>query len=302
MITNHTIAWRAAIATALLAAAPAVLAAKGGDVAACGTKAEPELKTGTENTLLEVKEGMCTVKAGVYTFGKIEIQEGATLRFSDAIIDLTAKSIVVKKGGAMITATAIGTSDIGNKLVVRLKDDRPPGSTSTPDDCSAINKGIAVMSGARLNLAGRRGVAPDDGRSASIGGANPGSVSWTYLAAPAGPVKYQTTTAKIGSPVDAGGQLVIKVPLDVTKDWLPGDWIVVGTTSFSPFESEFVRIAPSAGPNDKPLTFSGGVTTIKLDPATPLRQYHFGSADPGRPSVNNASAGATTNYGVDERA
>ena len=34
----------------------------------------------------------------------------------------------------------------------------------------------------------------------------------------------------------------------------------------------------------------------------PLQHYHFGGADPGLPSAANYGAGATTNFGVDERA
>ena len=187
-----------------------------------------------------------------------------------------------------------------NQVVIRLLGDRPteisPLKSLSDDACTTITKGIAVQAGGTLSLFGKRGVAPDDGRSAAIGGPNLGTVSWTYLAEPAGPAAQQTSLAKIGAPVKAGGEVVIYTAADVSADWKVGDWIVIGTTSFSPFESEFVKIGA--------IDPDGGRAKITLDSTTPLRHYHFGGPDPGRPSTDpaNANADKATNFGVDERA
>ncbi|MEO8838947.1 MAG: hypothetical protein ABI351_09560, partial [Herbaspirillum sp.] len=74
--------------------------------------------------------------------------------------------------------------------------------------------------------------------------------------------------------------------------WRIGDWIVVATSSFSPFESEFVQIA-TINPNNN------GGTDLTLTQA--LHHYHFGSADPGVPSAANFGASKDVNFGVDER-
>jgi hypothetical protein len=49
----------------------------------------------------------------------------------------------------------------------------------------------------------------------------------------------------------------------------------VATTSFSPWETEFVQIA-SKPTYDK----TSGLTTIDLDATRPLVYYHFGGPDP----------------------
>ena len=304
--------FRALLAAALLAGPSGAVVAKDAPDP-CGTKSVPNLPSpGDENEDLIVKGGVCTVTAGTYKYRNVTIHNGGTLKLTDANIDLTVKSIVITMGGAMITdggaSTPIGTANRTNRVVVRFVGVRPANvmagmahaheaKAGGADDCSAVDKGIAVMRGGRLALFGARGVAPDDGRSARIGGENLGTVSWTYLAEPAGPAKYKSLVG-IGSKVGADGDKTLVVPLDVSKHWNPGDWLVIGTTSYSPFESEFVRIAAAADA----VTFAGKVTTIKLDDATPLRHYHFGMPDPGRPSDANRSADEKTNYGVDERA
>ncbi len=84
--------------------------------------------------------------------------------------------------------------------------------------------------------------------------------------------------------------------------WQPGDWIAVATTSFSPWETEFVQIQSiSKDP-------TAGSTGSKITLTQPLAFYHFGGANPGPPSSANYSTGSSTtqrqnlNFGVDERA
>ncbi|MDM0015614.1 hypothetical protein QTH87_24465 [Variovorax sp. J22P168] len=146
---------------------------------------------------------------------------------------------------------------------------------------SGADKGIELQAGGILRLFGAKGVAPK-------------GVSWTYLSQPAGPAAYQTTQEKIGAPVAEGGQRRLHLAADVTQGsagWKAGDWIVVATSSFSPFESEFVQI--------QSIEPAGGGSVVTL--VQPLRHYHFGGADPGLPSEANFGADARTNYGVDER-
>ena len=250
--------------------------------------------------------GTCIVsKTGKYTFGAVNVKNGGALLFDDAAVEFEATSILIQGGGTVQTGKTLGApAPIAvNQVVIRLLGDRPtvpilnPLVSLSDNVCTTITKGIAVQAGGTLSLFGKRGVATDDGLSAKIGGPNLGSVSWTYLAEPAGPADpYQKaqkdTLVKV--PVAAGGELVIWTEKDVSTDWKGGDWIVIGTTSYSPFESEFVKISM--------IEKVGGRTKITLDPTTPLLYYHFGSADPGRPGPLNKDADKTTNFGVDERA
>ncbi len=264
---------------------------------------------------LEVGPGKCVVStAGTYAFDSVRILDQGALVFDDAKIEFEATSIVVQSGGTMQTGTTVGapTPISRNQLVIRLTGDRPDnGNPYVPvsdDVCTAMTKGIGVQSGGTLSLLGAKGVAPADRRSAQIGGPNPGSVSWTYLAEPAGPVRYQYPDAvaaqanplRLGAPVEAGGHSVLYLAADVTASWKPDDWIVVATTSFSPYESEFVKIRSIE--KVSPTRTSGAMTKITLDLATPLVHYHFGGKDPGRPGPDNATAAASRNFGVDERA
>ena len=147
----------------------------------------------------------------------------------------------------------------------------------SPQKCGEFRKGIEVVSGGALGLYGLKGVPSNQ-------------ISWTYLGAAAGPPGRYGAGTGVGNPTAANGNTVIQLADDVsTKGWEIGDWIVVATTSFNPFETEFVQIDSFPGPN-----------MVKL--VQPLKYYHFGF---GGPAPNACTGGATTpacNYGVDERA
>ena len=240
--------------------------------------------------------------------GVVTIGEGGTLYVPDATVEIEAKSIVIggsaPSPGVLQIGTAncpIGTLNPDNKVTLRLIGDRPKIARAhehkAGDACTVIDKGIAVSANGRLLLFGARGVPPD-------------GVSWTYLAKPAGPDAYQVNgqgenTRHIGAPVERGGETTLHLAHDVTKGmnpWKINDWIAVATTSFSPYETEFVQIAEvhSAPP--------GSVVTLQS--AQPLRHYHFGGADPGPAHGGSARgapsasfyAGEARNFGVDERA
>lgn len=247
--------------------------------------------------------------------GKITIASNGALYVRDAVRTLEATSVIVEgKLQAGSEQCPVGTLNAANKFTLRLLGDKPVAAVAAPthahaatmitpkavadDTCLSVPKGIGVMASGQLLLYGARGVAPANRDSSGIGGPNPGSLSWTYLAKPAGPAKYQDTNAKIGAPVPPlvppNAPQELWVAADVSTNWRSGDWIVVGTTSFSPYETEFVQI-------DTIVAAAGGAK-ITLMANTPLQHYHFGSDDPGRPSSLNFLADSTKNFGVDERA
>lgn len=172
-----------------------------------------------------------------------------------------------------------GASDPQGRVRVTFTGSQIP---SNPTTDSGSDKGIEVRKGGSLRLYGAKGVV------------GTGGVSWTQLSQPAGPAEYRGKN--ILAPVPEGGERVLHLAADVRKGqdggWKQGDWIVVATTSFSPFESEFVQI--------KDVLPDGTGSMVILEQR--LRHYHFGSADPGLPSDANYGADASTNFGVDERA
>ncbi len=286
--------------SALFAATADVHAAKKDIAVDCPDANRSPLRKGDIGKDLNVI-GNCTVEGGDYKYGDVTIANNGTLTFNNAKIDFTAKSFIIQKGGALLAGSdtdPIGKGAIGNKVVIRLDGDRPSvpmDHSSHADDCSMVDKGIGVMDGGTLRLVGARGVPTR------------GGVSWTHLSKPAGPALYESD--KQAEKVVKDGLLGrrIAVARDVATGpnaWQPDDWIVVATTSFSPFESEFVQIErmDPDGP-------TGTLITLK----TALKHYHFGGPDPG-PAVDPAQpygagtastsfkAGKDLNYGVDERA
>ncbi len=63
----------------------------------CGTQALP---TGTGKDV--VVNGLCTVGAGTYTYGDVNIVNGGSLRFGDTKTDFYAKSILIQNGGSLL--------------------------------------------------------------------------------------------------------------------------------------------------------------------------------------------------------
>jgi hypothetical protein len=218
----------------------------------------------------------------------ITIADKGVLNFQDgaAITKLKLNSIVVESGGTLQAGTAanpIGKTP-GGGLEITF--------TGAPGKCDTIDagtdfcgKGLLVKPGGSLKLYGAKGVLD-------------GGVSWTHLRDAAGP----TSGAYVqGAHVAGTGITTLKLAKDVTKGagaWRGGDWIVVATTSFSPFESEFVQI-------DTVTSDGADGATVTLKSNTFLTYYHFGGKDPGPPSTDNYTgpkATAEYNYGVDERA
>ena len=226
------------------------------------------------------------------------------------------REILVSGGGELLVTAGTGGSEraneppvsivcIGNGGTVRAGNkDNPvdnqnrfrmtfvgmPGDKDSDSNspCYGFSKGIDVTAGGKLLLYGAEGV-PEHG-----------GVSWTTLAAPAG-------TNMAGAKMKTTGTRTLHLTADVTQGaapWQHGDWIVVATTTYTPFETEFVRIdTVESDPN------GGSVVTL----LEPLKFYHFGSPPPspvnasctnakGRTEAGFLCDGAGRNFGVDERA
>ncbi|MGH8426446.1 MAG: G8 domain-containing protein [Gammaproteobacteria bacterium] len=205
-----------------------------------------------------------------------------------ATLETPVHDICIEDGGKVEYGTEAKPITSANKVVLEFLG--KPGDGSTTPACKGFAKGIDVTSGGSLLMYGAKGVP------------GTGGVSWTTLAQPAG-------TNVAGAKVASTGTETLQLTADVTKGaepWQYGDWIVVGTTSYSPFETEFVQIASVlSNPN-------GGSTVTLLQP---LKHYHFGSLAPSSASATCQDPldsqktqpaflcdGADQNYGVDERA
>ena len=221
---------------------------------------------------------------GASALGKITILASGKLAVPASFDAIELDTAGISVAGAMSIGTAqcpVGSNNPASHMTVRFTGTPVPSSGPT-DIGSGSDKGIEVQSGGSLRLYGTRGVAPK-------------GVNWTYLSAPAGPAAYTAANAPgIGAAV-VDDPVTLHLAADVSSGagaWRNGDWIVVATTSFSPFESEFVQIANVVSEG------SGSKVTL----AQPLQDYHFGGADPGLPTAANYGADKTTNFGVDERA
>jgi len=204
--------------------------------------------------------------------GTIQIDKGGSLFVPDQTVEIETAGIDVS--GLFQAGDSMCSIGPKNKVTITFTGPRPSG----PDDHT---KGIVVQKGGTLRLVGNKGVPPS-------------GVSWTHLKEAAGP-------AIAGATVPSKGATTIQLAKDVATGagaWQDGDWIAVATTSFSPFETEFVQIG-------KPESDGKGGTKVTLKENTPLKYYHFGGPDPGEPSKANFDgdkADKDHNYGVDERA
>jgi hypothetical protein len=265
--------------------------------------------------------GPCTVggvQGSIYKFGTVTIQPGGALQFQPAEsgqIDFTATSIavngaltfaeapnsktkvkatsiVVENGGSVSAGTAADPfGEAGGQLTITFVGSPVAKCPDIEPGTDWCGKGILVKPGATLKLYGAKGVF-DSG------------VSWTHLSAPSGPT---TGDYVDGAKVASIGSQKLYLAKDVVAGkgaWKKGDWIAVATTSFSPFETEFVQLA--ADPTLTTQTISGvSVQVSEVTLSQALKYYHFGGLDPGPPGAENykgAKSGAAYNYGVDERA
>jgi hypothetical protein len=277
------------------------------DISACGDndvivgKGANVVCQGTVNILLNQ----------ISRVGKITINAGGVLRINDGsprpgahFRDLVTKGIEINGGGTLEIGSAdcpIGTTNPANSVSINFVGDKIPDCVN--NSCSGSTKGIEVAQGGSLRLFGIKGV------SSSI---SSHALSWTYLREPAGPFASYGQGKGVASPVASDGDQVIHLADDVgsgASAWQSGDWIAIGTTSFSPFETEIVNI-------EKVTSLGAEGSDIVLRPQTKLLQYHFGGTAPssgtsptckdskGNGNVLPASFcdDVSKNYGVDERA
>jgi hypothetical protein len=220
---------------------------------------------------------------------KITVEAGGEAYIKDETRQIEVESIQV--AGLFQAGTSdcpIGLSGPSHQVTLTFLGTRP---CQSPTQCAGLNKGMEVESGGSLRLFGVKGVPSSDQHPVKQVG-----ISWTHLSVPAGPEQTYGLNSGALAPVPEGGSTTINLAKDVTQGpgaWQEGDWIAIGTTSFSPVETEIVKIS-SLKPNNK------GGTFVTLD--QPLMHYHFGSPDPGEASLNTFNECSGFNYGVDERA
>ena len=236
-----------------------------------------------------------------YKLGQITIHDDGLLLIPE---EIAQKRITIRTTGISLNGTlqigspdcpigTTSTTDKASRVTITFTGDKPSCPSGT---CAGSEKGIEVEKDGVLRMYGLKGV-PDPATPSTAG------LSWTHLAAPAGPLTYNSD-AKVKVPVPSGGDMTLQIASDVTgktssdknglRGWKNGDWIAVATTSYSPYETEFVQLAAD------PVVDKEGISTLML--SQPLQFYHFGGPDPGLPSDANYMADATKNFGVDERA
>ena len=235
-----------------------------------------------------------------FRFRQITVAKNGALCVRNS--ELAGTHLVVEVGEIIVHGTLeigskaapIGSSNPANKVTIKFtgialipKVEEVVQACPDPE----FRRGLQLCEGGVLRLFGNKGAPAENSRRLD----DTGKVSWTYLSEPAGdPCRFGPNSGA-GSPVKiencAGigiGGKTIKLAEKV--DWQRGDWIVIATSSFSPFETEFAKIE------------SIDATRTLLTLEEPLVYYHFGGADPGPPSPANFNAGQDKNWGVDERA
>ena len=202
---------------------------------------------------------------GADALGRITIADGGALAFPDLddpeldtpkTLTLETAGIRIEKGGRLSVGTAacpIGYHPAAEATIV-FTGDRDPSCTPARGCDDGSVKGIEVRPGATLSLVGAKGV-PDPHPEAG-----PPGVSWTALRESVEPGK---------------GGATLRLAADVTqgqRPWEAGDWIVVATSSFSPFESEFVQIEGAPKPDGE----GGSIVRTRQG----MKYFHFGSLPP----------------------
>lgn len=242
-----------------------------------------------------------------YSLKKVTINNGGIIALFDETAGLPVKisTTGIRVAGTLQIGNAecpIGTNNPRTTVTIQFTGDRP---TCPTGGCGGDTKGIEVENGGTLRMYGLKGV-PDPAVPASK------QLSWTYLSQPGGPSKYigeNGTAEKVQVPVPVGGDTTLHLAYDVSdpkRGWKQGDWIAVATTSFDPFETEFVQLITDPVKD----SISGG-STVNL--GQPLKYYHFGSLPPTagtgackdskHPDLPSSYCdGADRNYGIDERA
>ena len=289
----------------------------------CGTAialSDPKCKRDAKNNL-EIGANGCGPNVFVdkshvdaNQFNQITIDSGASLCFPDQTVKIDVGTILVN-GLLQIGQKThpIGTTSPATLVTLNFVGKRPCAAGTT---CPNFSKGIQVQSGGSLQMFGLKGVPPN-------------GLNATYLSQPSGPDETYGKDKGVTAPVVLDGATTLRVADDVTTGkgrWQDDDWIAVGSTSFSPYDTEIVKILKI---KSKPIDNPTG-SNIFLDGSTALVHYHFGSTAPtpsqlctvnskptyvacgsvtgctsactSQPSPLNYNDPVGQNYGVDERA
>ncbi|MBI4382196.1 MAG: G8 domain-containing protein [candidate division NC10 bacterium] len=217
----------------------------------------------------------CTVLAGTYKYGNVNILNGGSLIFTDATIDFWAASILVENGGSLIAGTPsapIGTN--GGVVTIHLygKDQGAGGSgilCKSPESATVGPCGVPLdvwnsNGGGQVMLPG--GVTDFFYQYKSLpydDGGNPaGYFGYKVLAVSYGGTLqlFGKKGAIYGTTVDSSdsGTSWVRLTktlnpgdttlvLDRAVDWTAGDQIVVTTTDYLPGHSEQLTIASVSG-------------------------------------------------------
>ncbi len=271
----------------------------------------------------------------------VVIGAGGTLTIQDQTMTLYASSFLIQNGGTMQAGTA--TAPVQNAITIVMAGNSSAALPPTHGDLNPNARDITVMDGGVLALYGGKGLSAAPDGTHNDPATNPafintvsGTKSWTYLAIPAGPTKYNDAE-NVSAPVPTTAPDTT-LTLATTVDWQVNDWVAVATTSFSSHQTEIVQICAIAtvpnpdsytdprlpwnhvvlGPGESPT-----VSQLTLCPATRLKHYHYGglAPTPGFFPANTTQSVVTggnpinvshqaksfyddhrRNYGIDERA
>jgi hypothetical protein len=255
---------------------------------------------GCKSTSVYIDQSLDLGRLTIDTGGELCVRDADMANVQGRSLRLRVSDITVK-GALQIGSkdAPIGRGNPANHVYIGFRGEAPAtahdaahASMQADQPCPDpdFRKGLQLCQGGVLRLFGDRGAAAADSERHD----SAGKVSWSYLSQPAGdPCRFGPDSGA-GSPVTNEGCSVWPggrtLNLADAVDWQVDDWIVVGTTSFSPFETEFAKI--------KQIDATRKVLIVEY----PLVYYHFGGADPGVPSPGNYRAGRDKNWGVDERA
>ncbi|CAA0100406.1 Uncharacterised protein [BD1-7 clade bacterium] len=261
-------------------------------------------------------------------------------------MSLHASSFLIKNGGTLQSGSV--DAPIQGQIDIIMAGDISASKAPTANGSSPIvtqsneqqnARDITVMAGGNLKLYGAKGLSATPDGTANDPASKPsfintlsGTRSWTYLAKPAGPSRFDDSE-NVSSPVPTSNSETT-LTLATTVDWQPKDWISVATTSFTSHQTEIVQICsiktvdnpetglPGAPATVSEITLNGGQNCTSTQ-ATPLKHYHYGGLAPTpgfystgtRQSVvtggnaidvsNQAKSfydDHTRNFGIDERA
>jgi len=254
----------------------------------------------------------CTVNAGLYTYGNINIGGGGTLTFSDAVIDFWAASILIENNGSLEAGVSSPIGAAGGKLTIHLygKDQGTNGSgitCKTDDICGIPRQSIWNTNGSSLvTLPGGyqdyfyqyQPLDYDGGNSTGYFGYKVLAVSYggtlqlfgakgvaVHYPVDLKPWQSGTSWARLNK--NAAAQ-TSSLYLDRVVDWAANDRIVVTTTDYLPGHSEELTVTD----NDT----KSGVSVITV--AERLQYPHYGQVYP-YPETLPAGIGPNPDPNVD---